>query len=95
MNVEGIIEAMSVFTKQSDEEKRRKVDDLAERMTKARIAGGLYHPTNHPETWMCEQCGVFGRGGTKCWACDSTDIEFQIIPRFGGGVQTTGPFEDT
>lgn len=75
------------------EENRKKMDDLDGKIKHARSRGALYHPTNPPTSWHCE-CGVFGKDEIECWSCGSTDLNWQFIPRFCGGVQTTGPFEE-
>ena len=83
----------AAWAKQSDAEKRSAIKILEERMASARAKGGLFHATNPGDAYMCFSCGVFGRGGTECWSCESTEIEFQIVPRFGGGSSTVS-FEE-
>jgi hypothetical protein len=75
---------------------KEKLLDLEIKIKLARINGAMYHPTNPIDAWYCD-CGVFGRGrDTECWACGRSENElfFQWIPRFGGGAQTTGPYEE-
>lgn len=76
---------MSIFT--ANIERLSKVSDLEEQTRKVREKGGLFHQTNPKDAWMCD-CGVFGKGGSVCWACGSTEIEFHVTPRFGGGAHT-------
>lgn len=64
-----------------------KIRALEEMIREARVQGALFHPTNPHDSWYCD-CGVFGRGGSICWACDSLDIHYQWVPRMGGGAQT-------
>lgn len=66
------------------------VDSL--KIKEARLVGAMYHPSNPRDSWYCD-CGVFGRGETECWSCGASELNWQWVPRFGGGVQTTGPFE--
>lgn len=72
---------------------QEKLKNLEENIKLARINGAMYHPTNPTDAWYCT-CGTFGRGETECWFCGNTDLNWQWVPRFGGGVQTTGPFEE-
>lgn len=65
---------------------------LDEQIKHAKSNGALYHPTNPKDAWFCV-CGVFGRGGSECWSCESQDIYWQYVPRFGGGAQQSGPSE--
>jgi hypothetical protein len=60
---------------------------LEERIKEARTEGALFHPTNPIDSWYCKDCGVFGKGQPVCWSCDSTDVQVQWVPRFGGGAQ--------
>lgn len=72
---------------------KEKLLELDKKMKHARSVNAHFHPTNPPCAWFCIDCGVFGKDGEECWSCDGTDLCWQYIPRFGGGVQTTGPFE--
>lgn len=74
---------MSVFTKHPNQER---VEALEIKTRLIREKGGLYHSSNRQDEWMCD-CGVFGKGGTECWCCGNTEIEYQVTPRFGGGAQ--------
>lgn len=73
---------------------KEKLEALEIQIKMARMQGALYHPTNPADSWYCD-CGVFGKGKEdECWACGSLELYFQWVPRFGGGAQTTGPFEE-
>ena len=63
-------------------------EQLDQKMKEARSKGALYHLTNPPDAWFCNECGVFGKGFSECWSCGSTNLEFQFVPRWGGGAQT-------
>lgn len=64
------------------------IDQLAERIQEARKRGALFHPTNPADNWFCPDCSVFGKGGNSCWSCGTPAIEYQYVPRFGGGAQS-------
>lgn len=72
---------------------QEKLLELDEKIKHARSVSALFHPTNPIDAWHCD-CGVFGRQETECWACGNDELDWQYIPRFSGGTQTTGPFED-
>lgn len=61
---------------------------LEQRMREAREQGALFHVTNPADSWYCKACCVFGKGGTQCWSCNTTDVALQYVPRWGGGCQT-------
>lgn len=67
---------------------KSQAESMAEEMTEARKSGAVYHVTNAPDSWYCTDCGVFGKGGETCWCCDSKEIRFKWVPRFGGGTQS-------
>lgn len=64
------------------------VANLAERIKEARDKGALFHPTNPADSYYCTECDVFGKAGEACWCCDSILIQWQYVPRWGGGAQT-------
>lgn len=64
------------------------LEKLDKRMKDARIRGALFHPTNPADSWMCPECDVFGKTGDSCWCCGSILVEWQYVPRFGGGAMT-------
>lgn len=72
---------------------QEKLQELDIKIKHARSMGALYHPTNPKNAWYCE-CGVFGKAEEECWNCGNTELNWQYIPRFGGGAQHTGPFEE-
>jgi len=72
----------------SPEENKKRLADLESRIREAREKGALYHPTNPPDAWYCDRCCVFGSGGISCWSCEKDDVQWQYVPRWGGGSQT-------
>lgn len=70
-----------------EDENRAKIEELERRIKDARGKGAMFHPTNPPDAWYCNDCNVFGRGRISCWSCDSKDLMWQYIPRWGGGAQ--------
>lgn len=64
------------------------VTNLADRIKEARDKGALFHPTNPADNYYCTECDVFGKSGDSCWCCDSILIQWQYVPRWGGGAQT-------
>lgn len=79
--MEGIALAMSKA--QNTPITRQQVDEI----TEARTHGAMFHLTNSSDNWYCIYCGVFGKGGTKCWCCGSKDVKMKWLPRWGGGAQ--------
>ena len=65
-----------------------KIRALEDMIKEARVQGALFHPTNPPDAWYCVDCGVFGKGKSVCWSCDSTEVKTQWVPRMGGGAQS-------